>query len=36
MMGDDDGGVDPDSSNDGDEKYAKQGHALAPETGAVS
>jgi hypothetical protein len=36
MVRDDDGGVDTDNGNDGDEQYAEQGHGSAPETGASS
>jgi hypothetical protein len=36
MIGDDDGGVDVDDQNYGDEKYAEQGHGSTPETGASS
>jgi hypothetical protein len=36
MINDDDGGVDVDDQNDGDEKYAEQSHGLAPKIGASS
>jgi hypothetical protein len=34
MINDDDGSVDTDNGNDGDEKYTEQSHGLAPETRA--
>jgi hypothetical protein len=36
MINDDDGGVDVDDQNDGDEKKAEQGHGSAPKIAASS